>query len=47
MDTLDFLDKKLLDQDSDSVSLSESDDDQGDESSEEGDDDEEVIRLNS
>ena len=33
MDTLDFLDKKLLDQDSDSVSLSESsdeDDDEGD-----------------
>ena len=40
MDTLDFLDKKLLDQDSDSVSLSESsDEDDDDEDSWGADDD--------
>ena len=41
MDTLDFLDKKLLDQDSDSVSLSESsdEDDDGDSWGEDDDDD--------
>ena len=41
MDTVDFLDKKLLDQDSDSVSLSESsdEDDDGDSWGGEGEDD--------
>ena len=41
MDTVDFLDKKLLDQDSDSVSLSESSDEDDDDDSwgGEGDDD--------